>query len=364
MSFERFLMLNLLKLMTQNMNKKFKLFQKERLPCGERNIYIMGAKVFSYLKKRKEPASVSGKAYPKIYFPHYFPDIKIFDRKPDIYNAAGEKMDIIFLRDNNFAHNPYGCGLSTSAKFIFDRFNIGLDTHVYTDGSFFDLMGSPKRRFALFMEPEVIKPRHYAELLKSKEYGINEFEKILTFNEKILNSFPNAVFFPIAANLWHDGGGKEKTKNISMVSTAKSMCDLHKVRLSMAWECKKKGLADTFGVFDGGPKCATADYLDNYRYSIMVENEISKYYFSERLTSCFATKTVPVYMGCTDIGKWFNTDGIIQITPKDADNLEEVLKICSVQDYQARAAAIEDNYNRSMAYHNIWDKMYIDIIKK
>jgi len=339
-------------------------FGKERRPNGRRHIYIFGIKIFSYQRKHCAPSApvnfISGTEYDRIYFPHYYPNLKIYDKKPDIYNAAGQKMDVFFIRDRHFSHEPYGSA-ELPTKFLWDRFNIGLDTHFYTGGSMFELMGAPKRRFALFTEPEIITPGHYAALLDNRGHAAR-FEKILSCNEKILDTFPNAVFFPHSAGLWHSGGGKEKTKNISIVSSNKTMCDLHKLRLSLARECKARGLADAFGTFDGGPFCETADYLDHYRYCIMIENEISKYYFSERLTSCFAAKTVPIYIGCPDIGKWFNTDGIIQISPADADNIEKILKICSESDYESRMPAILDNYNRGQEYKNIWDKMYIEII--
>ena len=39
----------------------------------------------------------------------------------------------------------------------------------------------------------------------------------------------------------------------------------------------------------------------------------SDLYFTEKLLDCFATGTIPVYLGAPDIDKHFNKDGIINL---------------------------------------------------
>ena len=81
---------------------------------------------------------------------------------------------------------------------------------------------------------------------------------------------------------------KKKEEDISILCSDKVMCPLHQFRLELARKCKKEQLAHTFGKFDGGSYVKSVDEcLDTFRYSIVIENDISDYYFSERLTEWF-----------------------------------------------------------------------------
>ena len=77
--------------------------------------------------------------------------------------------------------------------------------------------------------------------------------------------------------------------------------------------------------------------------------------------TAFAFHTVPIYLGATEIDKFFNPDGIIKITTKD--DINEVLKQCSKEDYENRLPAIKDNYNRVLEYGSPLDYMYEKYVK-
>ena len=142
------------------------------------------------------------------------------------------------------------------------------------------------------------------------------------------------------------------------------MCPLHYLRLAVAWECKKEGLADTFGTFDGGRPVTMAETLKPYRYSIAIENQISDYFYTERLISAFIAMTVPIYVGARKIDEFFNTDGIIRIDEKQAANIKDVLKQCSERDYMNRLPAMRENYEKAKAYLNQNDMLYETLFVK
>ena len=48
--------------------------------------------------------------------------------------------------------------------------------------------------------------------------------------------------------------------------------------------------------------------------ALIIENDITPYFFTEKITNCFISQTIPVYLGATQIHKFFNTDGIITIS--------------------------------------------------
>lgn len=307
-------------------------------------------------------SQVYGRVYPPIY------DMgNKLEGLPDIYNGSGQKMELFFLRDKHMATHPYAYPPPT--YFMFDRYNIGLDVHFYTHDAMLERMGSPSRRYGMLNESESIVPNDYNIFRQNK--GLEkEFTAIFTYSDKILNEVDNAKFLPTCSVPWYGserGGGiidesnfMRKTKNISIVSSSKTMCGLHDFRIRCARRCKNEGLADAFGTFDGGRTIKIAESLSEYRYTIAVENHISPYFFTEKITNCFLSMTIPIYLGASKIGEFFNEDGIIFLSEKD--DIKKVLSQCCEKDYLSRLSAIKDNYNRVMEYRNVWDLMYTKYI--
>lgn len=327
----------------------------------------MHIKLSKLFKHKKPELVINNSVYGKIYEPIYNKYAPITPGKPEIYNKNGEPMDVFFIRDLHFAHNPYYMPTSPT-KFIWDRFNIGLDTHFYSHNTMLETMGNPKRRYGLLIESKAIVPEDYKIFDKNPEL-YKDFDAIFTYDADILEKIPNAKFFPACAESWYGTNGrgvidpeayKKKTKNASILSSNKQSCDLHRFRLNLARRCRDEKLCDTFGRFDGGQVAELEDVLAKYRYSIVIENDISPYFFTERISNCFMAMTVPIYCGAPEIGKFFNMDGIICIKP--GDDIAEVLKQCNEQDYEQRIPAILDNFNRVQKYVNIWDFLYDEYI--
>ena len=299
-----------------------------------------------------------GKKTLKIYPPYYNERIPLKPEYPDVYNTAGRKIEMFFLRDRHFSTAPYG---TFPTRFLWDRFNYGLDTHFYTGKSACETMGTPKRRYAWLLEPRIKQPRDYERFEKDKALA-KEFDFVLTYDEKLLDGLDNAFFFPGCAFSWVAESDadiwRRKTENVSILSSRKKMCPLHCLRIALAQKCKREGLADAFGTFDGGKPVPMAETLIPYRYTIAVENQVSDYFYTERLISAFITMTVPIYIGARKIGQAFNTDGIIQISPDDGEHIESVLKQCGEQDYLSRLPALRENYRKALSYMNLHDLLY------
>jgi hypothetical protein len=191
---------------------------------------------------------------------------------------------------------------------------------------------------------------------------------VFTYDDEILNALPNAVFYPVCAQVWYGRENGEfvldqenyrkKTKDVSILSSGKVLCPLHKVRLETARYCRREGIADAYGSFDGGAYCRVDDTLREYRYSFSFENDISDYFFTEKLTNCFAAQTIPIYLGARKISEFFNEDGILFITEKDLACPEDILKRCTPEEYERRLPAVLDNYNRVQEYLNMQDYLY------
>ena len=298
-------------------------------------------------------------------------DIKIAKRysienkQPKIYNKDGQLLETYFIKNHHSQHAPYGY---EGNYFFWDRYNYCLDTHFYGAVEMPHTIGTPKIKYGMLTESRIIVPKEYEVFNRYK--GIeNEFKYIFSYDEKILNDIHNAKFYPIAAGLWNKSINSElwknKSKDISMLCSGKVMCPLHQFRLNLARVCRDEKMADTYGRFDGGSFVETVDEtLDNYRFSIVIENDISDYYFSERLTSCFASQTIPVYLGARKISDFFNEDGIIFLNDLDIAKAKEILKNCNREYYESHLDAVKDNYIRSMEYKNMQDYLYVNYLKQ
>lgn len=280
---------------------------------------------------------------------------------PQVYNNEGNPLKMFYLRDQIMA--PY----SGSRYFMWDRCNYGLDTHFYSHNNMLFSQGNPVEKYGILIESKQIVPDNYR--IFDKYRGLEkEFNAIFTYDGELLNKLSNALFFPSCANVWY-GKSKEgfswdpdcfmkKSKDISIVSSDKRMCHLHEVRIVLSQYCKRNNWADTFGTFDGGPICCIDDSLKDYRFSIIIENDVSDYFFTEKLTNCFAAQTIPIYLGARKINEFFNDDGIISISENQLDDIESILKSCTVKYYEEHIEAIKDNYQRAYSYRNMYDWLY------
>ena len=288
----------------------------------------------------------------------------ISNTMPRIYNAKGQLLETYFIKNRHSQHAPFG---HEGKYFFWDRYNYGLDTHFYGPESMTKTLGYPLVKYGMLTESKGIAPKDY-EIFRKHKGLEKEFRYIFTYDDEILSTIPNAAFYPICAQVWYgQENGKyildaenyrNKTKDVSILSSDKILCPLHKARIETAGYCKRNGLADTYGTFDGGSYCKVDDTLREYRYSFSFENDISDYFFTEKITNCFAAQTIPIYLGARKISEFFNEDGIIFITEKDLNHLEDIIKQCTVEEYERRLPAVLDNYNRVQEYLNMQDYLY------
>ena len=309
------------------------------------------------------------------YVPYYNRDTDINPQEPEIYNKNGERMRVFFISDRSSSHDPYFIAYSEANYILWDRYNFGLKTHFYESDLLFRPVGKPDRRYAVQFEPRSIQPRVYDRILREKSYIENELDALFTHSEELLNAISNAKFYPACSSCWYGridksvkvspDACKYKDRGISILASKKSSCKMHVIRQETARRCLRNNWADAFGTFRGGgsgfvnPEVT----LQHYMYSIVIENDITPYFFTEKLTNCFASQTIPIYLGATQISKFFNPDGIITISLEDLDRLDEVLKQCTPEEYQRRLPAILDNFERVKEYSSSLDWLYLHYFK-
>lgn len=210
---------------------------------------------------------------------------------------------------------------------------------------------STKDSCVLLIEPRSIIPTVYDYVSDNWR----KFKYVFTHDSQLLNHCGNAKMI-----LWGMGNANynsfndiPKTKNISMVSSDKELCNLHRIRKQLAFELKGHPLVDTMGTFDGGAFVDTKTIYAPYKFSIVVENYIDDYWFTEKICNCFANKTIPLYLGSPKIYKFFNPQGIMSFQPQGLkDWLEYQTPEILENKYNRRLEAIEDNYQRVRKFEN------------
>jgi hypothetical protein len=92
-------------------------------------------------------------------------------------------------------------------------------------------------------------------------------------------------------------------------------------------------------------------------FSVAIENASYETYFTEKIQDCFATGTIPIYYGSPDIGKFFNTDGIILLN-EDFD-----ISMLTLELYYDKLEAVKDNLERVLSFPVNEDYIYQTYLK-
>lgn len=189
-------------------------------------------------------------------------------------------------------------------------------------------------KYGWLLESKYITPQIVDSVRMFPEQYLETFDLIFTHNHDLLKLDSKFKWVP-AQGFWiKEPKIYDKSKMISMIASNKKMCEGHHLRLQ--WVERLWGQVDMYG--RGFNEIALKEEgLCDYMFSIAIENGQYGTYFTEKLLDCFATGTIPVYLGAPDIGNYFNKDGIIDLT-EQFDVSDQI--------YYNKMNAIVDNLNR------------------
>ena len=192
---------------------------------------------------------------------------------------------------------------------------------------------------ALLIEPRSLIPSNYEYI----EANPRKFRYVYTHDSILLSTLPNARLILYGGVWgWNTVG---KSKNISFCSSDKEYCYLHKQRKELAFLLENE--IDCMGTFNGGQKVSTFDIYAEYKFSVVIENYIDDYWFTEKICNAFANKCVPIYYGARKIYKYFDRDGIVVLENLyDLPKIIKWLKYDLDWEYSRRLLAINENYER------------------
>ena len=182
-----------------------------------------------------------------------------------------------------------------------------------------------------------------------------EYKYIFTHDQFLISLDSDLFKFTPANGTWISNPQiHNKNKKISMITSNKQITAAQKFRVSFADRNKTK-----FDLFGRGHKEISnkEQGLEEYMFSICIENGVYKTYYTEKILDCFACGTVPVYLGAPDIGDHFNKDGIIVLSRNlDLNSLTEEL-------YYSKINAVKENLEKMKKHYTVEDYIFEEYIK-
>ena len=249
------------------------------------------------------------------------------------------------------------------------------DTEVHIDRGLFIKPSNKNKnnRFGWICESRFIIPDVHDFLKNNHEVLFDKYyNKIFTCDSELLTLNSNFIFCQNGSNYpWIKKGiwsAYNKSKLCSMFCSPKLMTEGHVYRHQLA----RLALDSHFDVFGGahGTKRTVKDPsrpwdtkfegLVSYMFSIVIENGMYDSYYTEKLTDCFATGTIPVYLGTNKLPDIFDPEGIIRL---EIGKEQEIFDQLNESTYINKKKHIENNLNALKKLNVADDDLYDGILK-
>jgi hypothetical protein len=241
--------------------------------------------------------------------------------------------------------------------------------HIYIDNRIFEGLETPRHeaKFGWLCESREIATEIYNAVYQNPGRYRNKYAGIFTCEESLISMDPDFFLYaPPGSNLpWTKPDEMQmyvKEKLCSMICSPKARTDGHRFRLDVA--DKLRNSIDLFGGAHGSPRIGdgsgpNGDWwrsklpaLKDYMFSIVFENAVYDKYYTEKITDCFATGTIPVYWGSEKVCQDFNKDGIIFF-----NQLEDIRDL-TYELYLSKTDSILDNLERAKRLESADDIIY------
>lgn len=271
-------------------------------------------------------------------------------------------MTITILIYDNIYNTAYTLK-SKNIKYISDKNYQGkIDYVLYIDQAIKSFNNNIKfknvKKIALLAETCFFRGETYDIV----ENNVDKFDIIFTFKESILSKkIPNIYYNN--PNLCflnkNDFNIHEKNKLLSTVISHKRFLEGHKMRYALLEKIKNLGIVDIYhNNFIKLPREENGkiNSLKDYMFQIVIENSNYNYYYTEKISDCFLTGTIPIYWGCPKISEIFNANGII--TFETLNECVNIIKSLTKEDYESKLEYVKENYEIALKLEN--EKKFID----
>jgi hypothetical protein len=179
------------------------------------------------------------------------------------------------------------------------------------------------------------------EIIKNNlQKTLSTFEMIFTYSEELLSLDDKFKMCPANGPWIMSPKIYDKTKLLSMIVSSKTFTHNQSLRVNFANENKHR--LDLFGR-GFNPIETKEEGLNDYMFSICMENNSYDGYFTEKILDCFATGTIPIYLGSRKITNHFDENGIIFFEDFDFSKISKEL-------YLSKMESIKINYKKVLEF--------------
>ena len=205
-----------------------------------------------------------------------------------------------------------------------------------------------ERKYGWTCESKAIISGVFNDLKNNIDRYKQSYTNIFTYDEELIEKDPDFFKYcpPGSSAPWtpeDEYGLHNKTKLVSFLCSNNAMTNGHMYRLS--WAEKLKDKVDLYGGACGSKQIGGShsyhhqrktEAMNDYMFSVVIENIKVEGYFTEKITDCFANGVIPIYYGTSNI-KYFDQNGIITLT-EDFD-----VSQLSAELYLSKLKSVENN---------------------
>jgi hypothetical protein len=154
----------------------------------------------------------------------------------------------------------------------------------------------------------------------------------------------------------HDLDVPEKTRALSAIASTKDWITGHRMRGKFVERAAQK--FPDMDLYGRGRELEIDDKWDGlatYRYSLAIENTSKDDYWTEKISDCFLSYTVPFYFGATNISQYFPEDSFIWLPIDDPERAVSVIHETLAHDeWKKRLPAIAEARRRVLEEYSLY----------
>jgi hypothetical protein len=194
------------------------------------------------------------------------------------------------------------------------------------------------------------------------------FNIILTQSDKVLNNCDNSVF-TVWGNTWMipEMYNKDYTKEFKLAHLQGKLLKTYGHSLRHEVTARENEFSiptkfyETYGDRNNidDARLGKEFIFGDSQFGVVIENTSSRGYFTEKIVDCFLLKTIPIYWGCSNIGDYFDIDGIIMFN--NVDDLIYKTNQLNENYYNNRKEIINKNWKLALEYVN-FEQRLVDTI--
>jgi hypothetical protein len=196
------------------------------------------------------------------------------------------------------------------------------------------------------------------------------FQLILTWDDKVLNNCDNAVLMPFGHTwLQPEQYNKDREKKFQLSHLCGKLLKTYGQSLRHEALARQNEFNIPLKFYDvygdrnniDDARLGKEFVFGDSQFGVVIENTSHRGYFTEKILDCFLLKTIPIYWGCSNIGDFFNIDGII--TFNNVDDLIHIVNNLDENYYESKKEIINQNWELALNYIH-YEQNIVDTITK